>query len=71
MRQKGGCGHSIIFLVETVEAGVKNPDVPQHHALFCEEGLGKIDVKDVALFWNRSVQEFYLLALITLEQVNT
>ena len=60
------------FLAETVEAGVKNSDVSQYHALSCEEGLGKIDVKDVALFWNRSVQEFYLLnALITLEQVNT
>ena len=55
-----------------MEAGGKNSDVSQHHALFCEEGLGKIAVKDVALFRNRSVQEFYLLkALITLEQVNT
>ena len=34
------------FLAETVEAGVKNSDVSQHHALiFCEEGLGKIDVR--------------------------
>ena len=60
------------FLAETVEAGVNNSDGSQQHALFFEEGLGKIDVKDVALFWNRSVQEFYhLKALITLEQVNT
>ena len=60
------------FLAETVEAGVNNSGGSQQHALFFEEGLGKIDVKDVALFWNRSVQEFYhLKALITLEQVNT
>ena len=49
------------FLAETVEAGVNNSDVSQHHALFFEEGLGKIDVKVVALFWNRSGQEFYRL----------
>ena len=33
---------------------------------------GKIDTKDVKLFWNRWVHKFYRLkALITLEQVNT
>ena len=47
-------------------------NVSQCHALFCEESLGKIDVKDVELFWNELVHEFYCLkALICLEQVNT
>ena len=33
---------------------------------------GKIDTKDVKLFWNGWVHKFYhLKALITLEQVNT
>ena len=58
--------------METMETGDKNSDMSQHHALFCEEGLGKIDLKDIALFRNRPVHEFYhLKALITLEQVNT
>ena len=36
------------------------------------ESLGKIDLKDVGLFWNRSVHKFCCLkALISLEQVNT
>ena len=40
--------------------------------LFCEECLGKINVKDVELFRNGSIHELYRLkALITLEQVNT
>ena len=60
------------FLPEMVETGDKNCNVPQQHALFCEESLGKIDVKVVKLFQNGSVHKFYCLkALITLEQVNT
>ena len=51
---KGGLWSQHLFLAETVEAGVKNSDMSQHHALFCEEGLGKINVKVVALFRNRS-----------------
>ena len=40
--------------------------------MFCEEGLGKINGKDVKFFWNGFVLEFYgLKVLITLEQVNT
>ena len=55
-----------------VETEDKNRDESQRHALFCEESSGKIDAKDVELFRNGSVQEFFRLkALITLEQVNT
>ena len=50
---KGGSG-SQAFLAETVETGDKNHDVSQRHAAFCEEGLEKIDVKDVKLFQNGS-----------------
>ena len=40
--------------------------------MFCEESLGKINAKDVEIFRNGAVNEFYRLnALITLEQVNT
>ena len=42
------------------------------HVCFCEESLGKTNVKDSELFRNGSAHEFYRLkALITLEQVNT
>ena len=42
------------------------------NALFCEESLEKIDAKDVELFRNGSVQEFFRFkAFITLKQVNT
>ena len=55
------------FQAETVETGDKNRDVPQRHASFCEESLGRSDAKDDELF-----HEFYRLkALISLEQVNT
>ena len=37
------------FLVETVETGDKNHDMSQHHALFCRESLGKVNVKVVEL----------------------
>ena len=38
--------------------------------MFCEESLGKVNAKDLELFRNRLVQEFYCLqGLITLEQV--
>ena len=41
--------------------------------MFCEESLGKVNAKDLELFWNyRLIHEFYRLkALITSEQVNT
>ena len=40
--------------------------------VFCEESLGKINTKDVGLFLNGSVREFYRLkALISLEQIYT
>ena len=55
------------FLAEMVETGDCN--VPQQHALFCEDILGTINVKVVKLFQNGSVHQ--LKALITLERVNT
>ena len=66
----------ILFLAETVETGDKNRDVTDSMfrapCMFCEESLGKINVKDVELFRNGSVHEFCRLkALITLEEVNT
>ena len=40
--------------------------------MFCAESLGNINVKDVELFWKGSDHKFYhLIALITLEEVNT
>ena len=40
--------------------------------MFSEGSLGKINDKDLELFWNRLVRKFYRLkVLITLEQVNT
>ena len=55
-----------------METGDRNPDRSEHHALFCEESLGKIYTKDIKLFQNGWVHEFYhLKALISLEQVNT
>ena len=39
--------------------------------MLCEESFGEINAKDVELFQNGSVHEFYRLkALISLEQVN-
>ena len=38
--------------------------------MFCEESLGKVNAKDLELFQNRLVHEFYCLkVLITLEPV--
>ena len=40
--------------------------------MFCEGRLGKVNDKDLGLFWNRLVCKFCRLkVLITLEQVNT
>ena len=36
--------------------------------MFCDESLGKVNAKDLELFWNRLVHELYCLkVLITLE----
>ena len=52
----------ILFLAETVEIGDKNRDVTEKMfrapCMFCEESLGKINVKDVELFRNGSVHGF-------------
>ena len=38
--------------------------------MFCEESLGKVNLKDLELFGNRLVHKFYCLkVVITLEQV--
>ena len=55
-------GLMILFLAETVETGDTNRDVTDNMfrppCMFCEESLGKINVKDVELFRNGSVHEF-------------
>ena len=60
----------ILFLAETVETGDTNRDVTDNMfrapCMFCEESLGKINVKDVELF--RNEQFCRLKALITLEK---
>ena len=62
MCQKGSWSH--VFLAETVETG--------YIYTFCIVMWSTIFSKDVELFWNWLVQEFYRLkALFTLEQVNT
>ena len=40
--------------------------------MFCEESLGKVNAKELELFQNRLVHEFYCLKVsIISEQVNT
>ena len=40
--------------------------------MFCGESLGKVYAKDLELFQNRLVHEFYRLKVfVTLEQLNT
>ena len=65
-----------MFLPETVESEDKNPEMTDNifraPCMFREESLGKINAKNVKLFRNRSVHEFYRLkVLITLKQANT
>ena len=54
---KGGESRSQAFLAETVETGGKKCNVTNNiqkfsraPCMFCEESLGKINVKDVKLF---------------------
>ena len=58
-------------IAETMETwDIKNWGMTQEPRMFCEESLGKVNAKDLELFWNRLVHEFYCLkVLITLEQV--
>ena len=59
-------------IAETMERGhiIKNCGMTQEPLMFCEESLGKVNAKDLELFRNRLVHEFYCLkVLITLEQV--
>ena len=57
--------------MKTVETwDIKNCGMTQEPRMFCEESLGKVNAKDLELFRNRSVHEFYCLkVLITLEKV--
>ena len=34
--------------------------------MFCEESLGKVNAKDLELFWNRLVDKFYCLKVLML-----
>ena len=45
MRAKRGMAWSQALLAEIVKSGDKNCYVSQHHVLFCEESLGKIDTE--------------------------
>ena len=58
-------------IAETMDTGdIKNCGMTQEPWMFCEESLGKVNAKDLELFRNRLVHEFYCLkVLITLEQV--
>ena len=48
----------------------QNCGTTQEPRMLCEESLGKVNAKDLELFRNRLVHEFYYLkVLITLEQV--
>ena len=69
---KGESG-SQALLAGIVETGDKNCYVSQHHALFCEEILGKIDAELSSFSEQGSARILSdrLKALITLEQVNT
>ena len=63
------------IISETVETWDKNSALSDNifraPFMFCEKILGKVYGKDVELFRNGSVHEFYRLkALITKEQVN-
>ena len=57
-------------IAETMETGdIKNCGMTQEPLMFCEESLGKVNAKDLELFWNRLVHKLYCLkVLITLEQ---
>ena len=57
-------------IAETMETGdIKNCGMTQEPRMLCEESLGKVNAKDLELFWNRLVHKLYCLkVLITLEQ---
>ena len=57
-------------IAETMETGdIKNCGTTQEPRMLCEESLGKVNAKDLELFWNRLVHKLYCLkVLITLEQ---
>ena len=55
-------------IAETMETG--DCSKTQEPRMFCEESLGKVNAKDLELFRNSLVHEFYCLkVLITLERV--
>ena len=58
-------------IAETMETGhIKNCGMTQEPRMFCEESSGKVNAKDLELFRNSLVHEFYCLkVLITLERV--
>ena len=58
-------------IAETMETGdITNCSKTQEPRMFCEESLGKVNAKDLELFRNSLVHEFYCLkVLITLQRV--
>ena len=53
--------------IETMETGdKKNCGMTQEPRMFCEESLGKVNAKDLELFWNRFVDKFYCLKVLML-----
>ena len=58
-------------IAETMETGdITNCSKTQEPRMFCEESLGKVNAKDLELFRNSLVHEFYCLkVVITLKQV--
>ena len=56
-------------IAETMETGhIKNCGMTQEPRMFCEESSGQVNAKDLELFRNSLVHEFYCLkVLITLE----
>ena len=55
-------------IAETMERGyiIKNCGMTQEPLMFCEESLGKVNAKDLELFWNRLVDKFYCLKVLML-----
>ena len=54
-------------IAETMETwDIKNCGMTQEPQMFCEESLGKVNAKDLELFWNRLVDKFYCLKVLML-----
>ena len=68
-RNPGSAPAAGLNIAETMDTGnIKNCGMAQEPRMFCEESLGKVNARDLELFWNSLVHEFYicLKVLITL-----